>query len=271
MSSRSPHARNATAWFRLGNIDVTTTVLVVGLGILSVLAAVIAPTLPGWLAFHISPVLQGQVWRVVTWPFANFISFGTLISLLMLWYFGRDLEETLGRRGMMWLLVGIWASFTLVSAGVGAVLPGGALAGMGLVQLAVLLLWSAEYPSRRFLFNIPAWVFGAFIVALQVLSYLAYRDWSSLVTLVLGMALVALVARRLGMLGEYRWLPGRPAQPRSARPAKPSRKERRASERRASDDARMDALLAKISEQGLHSLSDRERKELKDLSTRRRR
>ena len=55
-----------------------------------------------------------------------------------------------------------------------------------IVQFAVLLVWIAEYPDRRFLFNIPAWVFGLVLVALQVLQALAARDLGGLFSLLLG-------------------------------------------------------------------------------------
>ena len=46
-------------------------------------------------------VLDGQVWRVATWPQANDLSQGQaiwfVVTLVILWYFGSALERLLGR------------------------------------------------------------------------------------------------------------------------------------------------------------------------------
>ena len=60
--------------------------------------------------------------------------------------------------------------------------------------------------------------------------------------------------------------------PQAAAPRTPraARAEQKAAARQASDHERMDALLEKISEQGIHSLTPAERKELEALRERRR-
>lgn len=280
------------AWFRLGRFDVTSTVLLVLLGAIGVVASAFAPMLVEALLFEPRQVLQGQVWRAVTWPFVDFISLWSILTLVLLWYFGRDLENQVGRRPMLSLYVSLWAILTAVSFVVGLALGGGALASLRPIQLIVLLLWIAEYPKRPFFFGIPAWVVGAVLVALQVLSYIAARDGAGLVSLLVTFVVAALVARRFGLLSDLSWLPGRRGSgPRIAQgggvrapgpsgfgapgasrasAAPPSRAEQKAAARQASDAERMDALLEKISEQGIHSLTPGERKELEALRERRR-
>jgi len=139
-----------------------------------------------------------------------------------------------------------------------------------LTGAAVLLLWIPEDPTRRFLFNISAWAFGAFLLGLNVLTTIAARNWAALLALALSLVFVAMVARRVGLLADYSWIPGR----RSARPvgrthARSSARTTRSTRRAASDEDRMDELLGKISANGLHSLSKSERKELDKLRLRR--
>ena len=272
------------AWFRLGKLDVTSTMLVVLIGAVGVVASAFAPVLYQVGRFVPAEVLQGQVWRAVTWPFVDGISLWTILTLVLLWYFGRDLENQVGRRPMMSLYVALWAILTVVAFVVGLAMGGGAMAGLRSIQFIVLLLWIAENPRRPFFFGIPAWVVGAVLVALQVLSYIAIRDLAGLASLVVTFFVAAVVARRFGLLSDLSWLPGRRGSaprirqgggvraPQAAAPRTPraARAEQKAAARQASDHERMDALLEKISEQGIHSLTPAERKELEALRERRR-
>lgn len=261
-------------WFRIGRMHVTTTLLVVLAGLAGMLVCTFSGTLASAFVFLPAQVFQGELWRLFTWPLADVASIWSLLTFLMLWYFGTMLERDLGRNQMMRLFVTIWAVLTVVTGVFGVFLATG-LAGLGQVQFLILLLWIGEYPRARFLFNIPAWAFGAFLLALQVLQMLAVGAWGSLFSLAVSLLFVAIGARRVGLLSAYDWIP---ASPRPARPSRgaatsggtapsgPSRQERR----RANDEERLDQLLAKISADGLHSLSKRERKELEELRLRRR-
>ncbi len=263
-------------WFRVGRLEVGTVMLVVLGVVASWLAWVVAPGLPQALAYAPELLGSGQVWRLVTWPLANDLSLWSIISLFFFWYFGTDLERAIGRTPMAWLLVGIWGSLTAAATAVGLLLAGGwGLAGISVVQFAVLLVWIAEYPDRRFLFNIPAWVFGLVLVALQVLQAVAARDLGGLLSLLLGLALIAITARRVGLLSHFSWIPGavgsrRPRQ-RVRREPKVSRAQARQDARSMTDRERLDALLDQINERGLNSLTDAERKELLRLRDRLRR
>lgn len=274
MSSFFPTRDHAgDAWFRLGRIEMTTTNVAVLVGAVSMLVTLFVPGLGAALAYVPSQLLLGQVWSPFTWPLANGFDLWGVLSLFMLWYFGNDLERMVGRRSMLWLLVGIWGSLTLTTTLLGLLATDSMLAGLRMIQFSVLLVWIAEYPQRRFLFNIPAWIFGAVLVALQVLPLLAAGQFGSLLSFLLSLVLIAVVARRVGLLGELAWIPGR-GRPRASRPApapKPSRAQQRQTRRRVSDDERMDELLGKISAQGIHALSKSERAELEKLRERRRR
>ena len=74
-------------------------------------------------------LLMAQVWRVFTWPLADTVSFWSVLNLVFLWLFGRDLEAGIGRSRMAWLFVGIWLSITVSTSVVGTLLPGVGAAG----------------------------------------------------------------------------------------------------------------------------------------------
>ena len=265
------------AWFRLGRLDVTTTVLLVLAGAVGLVLSAFVPDLVSAGAFVPQRVLTGEIWRMATWPFFDRISLWPVIALALLWYFGRDLEARLGRAAMAALYVGLWATLTVVNFVLGVALGGGAMVGLGEVQFLILLLWIAEYPRRPFFFGIPAWVVGAVLVGIQVLGTILVRDLAGLLSLAVTAVVTVFLARGLGLLSDLSWLPGRrggtrrhPRLKASRRGAKPSRSEHRAA-RHASDSERMDALLEKISAEGIHSLTKAERKELDALRERRRR
>lgn len=274
----SPYATEDT-WFRIGRLQVTTTIAVVLLGAVGMLSWVFYTSMPSLLAYAPQLLSTGQVWRVFTWPMADGLSLWSILTLVMLWYFGSDLESRLGKIKMAWLFGGIWLGLTLATSITGFLFNAWFAAapqlvwigGMSTVQLVVLLIWIAEYPTRRFFFSIPAWVFGSVIVLLQVLQYVGMRQWPMLVNLVLSLILVAIVARSLGLLTDYAWIPGGNQLPRPRKTAATStRAQQREHRRRMSDDERMDELLDKINAQGLHSLTKSERAEMLKLRERRR-
>ncbi len=269
-------ARNSVGdpWFRIGRLEVGTVMAVVLSVVASWLAYVLFPPVIGLLGYVPELVIEGQAWRLVSWPMANGLGLWGIISLFLLWYFGTDLEQVVGRKPMAWLLVGIWASLTAAATLVSFLLGEGyALAGINIIQFAVLLIWIAEYPDRRFLFNIPAWVFGLVLIGLQVLQSLAMRDLGGLLSLALALVLIAIAARRSGLLSAYRWIPGAPRarQPRAARQPRSSRASQRQAGRTISDRERLDQLLDQINDQGIGSLTDAQRRELLRLRERLRR
>ena len=269
-------ARNSVGepWFRIGRLEVGTVMAVVLSVVASWLGYVIFPLLPSLLEYVPGLVVEGQAWRLVTWPMANTLGLWGIISLFFFWYFGTDLEQVVGRKSMAWLLVGIWASLTAAATIVSVLLGEGyALGGFNIIQFAILLIWIAEYPDRRFLFNIPAWVFGVVLVGLQVLQALAMRDLGGLLSLALGLVLIAIAARRSGLLGAYRWIPGAPRAraPKAPKQSRTTRAAAKQSSRAMSDRERLDELLDQINDQGIGSLTDAQRKELMRLRERLRR
>jgi len=275
-------------WFRIGTLDVGTTVLVVILAIVSLVVFAVEPLdkpLMNALAMKPEAVLEGQVWRVATWPFSCLvITIWTALDIFFLWYFGSDLESNLlGRSRMLWLLTGFTLALALLGVALHALVQlDGWMFGLSQLQLMVLLAWVAEWPQRRFLFNIPAWVFGAVIVGIQVLQLLGAREWFLLLNLLLGIVLCALVARAVGMLADHKWIPNlrwrrkRERRSRRAHPAGrgevvtgPWQPRVAPTPPVSRDQARIDALLDKINHAG--SLTEAEQRELRELSERRRR
>jgi len=275
-------------WFHLGRVEVTTTVLVVVLAIASFIVWALEPAskpIQNHLTLDSTAVTNGQVWRLITWPIAcpNGLGIFSIIAVALFWYFGTEIEALLGKKKMAWFLglitVGLgllWVAVLEVSGSTGA------LSSLNQLELMVLLVFIAEYPNRRFFFNIPGWVIGVVIIAYSMLVYLGQGNYLLLINFVLGLALTALVARSMGLLAEIRGVP-RVAVRRKRRTRK--QKKRSASGPTvvqgpwqgpqspvvSRDQAALDALLDKIHAHGMDSLTDQEREQLLVLRDRLRR
>lgn len=265
-------------WFRIGTLDVNTTVLVAGVcAAMWIPIAVFYPMLHEALRFEPDAVKHGELWRLVTWPLANVPGLWSALTLVFFWYFGRMLEEHLGRAKMMKLLVTLALSLSVLALAISLVFfsPDPIMQGIDSIELIVVLLFIAEFPHVRFFFNIPGWVFGVAIVAIQALQLIALRGWLYLLLLLLGLLVGAVVARAFGLLAEYKQVP---QVARGPRPRKPKAKRGQgsvvsgpwagSSSQSSSDRAKLDALLDKIGEGGMGSLSKAEIKQLEVLRRR---
>lgn len=276
----SNHPGDRESWFRIGSLDITTTTLVTIMSVAGFFTYLFGGAIAEALILYPHDVRSGQLWRLVTWPIANYPDIWTVLNLFFFWYFGSELERTLGRDRFARFLLWLTLALGLLALGLSTLFWSGrpVLAGIGAVELVVVLLFIAENPHVRFFFNIPGWVIGAVLVALPVLQLLTVPDLLGLLNLLLGLAIAAVLARQFGLLAEHAWLPAvrrRPRRPRARsarkRPATPGTVTQGpwlSAGRAGSDQARLDALLDKISESGIESLSSRERDELMELRRR---
>lgn len=294
-----PERRNASdPWFRIGTLDVTTTMLVV---LASVAAMFVwAASQEAWLNLALLPesVRSGEVWRLLTWPLANQPGIWEVLTLAIFWYFGREIEGLLGRTrfAVMLVLLAVVPGIVGTALGIGEF-------GLRAVELAIFLIFIAEYPYTRFFFGIPAWAIGAVIVGIQLLQYLGLRETERIVVLFVTIAVAALTARSMGLAQSLPWIPKIPYPGRGGGSGTPRRKRRAprragtsgggavvegpwgASSRsgpvrgaplpqppRPADDPRdqaeLDHLLDKISASGMDGLSGEEKRRLNELSKR---
>ena len=277
----------------MGTLDVGTTWLVVFISIAGLLAyAVGGYPLEQYLAFQPDTSwIAAHPWTLVTWPFAYVHpSFWDVASIFFLWYFGRDLESSvLGRAKLAWIYLIATLAYAVILWGLVELQPSWftVFYGLSLLQLSVVLLWTAEWPRRMFMFSIPAWVFGLALAGIQVIQLLGDRNWGYLFSFLGGLAVIGFAARQYGALGEYAWIPRLPG----AGPRRPRTRRRKSAQNTVvagpwdgtrpthtptpppvnRDALRMDELLDKISAHGTESLTAGERRELEELRLRRRR
>ncbi len=278
-------------WFRIGQIDVTTTVLVV---ILCVVSMFVWAADPGTLRFLVlipDDVRGGQLWKLATWPLANEPDIWRAFTIAIFWYFGREIEGLLGRNRFAVLLLAL----AMIPGAVATLVDVPGLAGLELVELGVFLVFIAEYPFARFFFGVAAWTIGAIVVGIQVLQYLGRREEELLLVLLVTIATAGITARTMGLAQSLPWIPALPIGPGASGRSKRSRPARRGrsggdvvagpwsssgrggpqplpqpptSAADAADHAELDALLDKISERGMDGLTGDEKRRLNELSKR---
>jgi membrane associated rhomboid family serine protease len=262
-------------WFRIGTVDVNTSLLVALMCGVSLFVWAVSPDALLYLALLPDEVKHGQVWRLFTWPLWNKPdNIWTVLTIVMLWYFGKELERMIGRVKFAVLLV----LLAVVPGIVGVLLnvPQGEIRS---VQIAVFCLFVAEYPNVRFFFGVPAWVFAAVIVGIEVLQLVGLRESDRILLLMVSLATAALAGRAFGLLAAYGWIPrlaGSGPHSSSGSGGAKSRRKTGGSKGRdfdrvvtgpwggpsPADQTEMDRLLDKMNSVGL---SDTERRRLTEL------
>jgi membrane associated rhomboid family serine protease len=278
-------------WFRIGTLDVGTTMLIVLVSVVSLIVFAVEPVdkpIQLALAMVSDHVAHGQLWRLVTWPFANlYVNVWVAVSIFFFWYFGTELERAIGRVRMAVLFLGTSVLTgivgCLIDLSMVGTFNGGGLAGLSNLGLLMALVFIAEYSHVRFFFGIPGWVVGLVLVGIQVIQLLGYRFLVDLFTFLCSLVIVAVMARSVGLLTERAWIPavavakvrGRRSRRKAQRPTGPTVVQGPWQPPEAPpvsrDQAELDALLDKISESGMDSLTDHEREQLLVLRDRLRR
>ena len=284
-------------WFRIGTFPVSTTAFVVGLGVVSMIVTAAEGQygplyrnlvlLSEDLTFRGMPlgsVLEGEVWRLVTWPIPNEISFWTIILFAIFYMLGSQIESLLGRWRFAFFLVALTVIPAVVVTAL-EVLTGvsGGVAGLRMVEVGVLVAFAAQYAHARFWPGIPGWVIAIVIVGLDVLQYTSNRNWFALIVLACTVAVALFSIRAFGYATDLTWIPKLSLASSSGQLSDSARLSRSRRRGRGRDHLRavptrdesvtpeIDALLDQVASQGLDSLTRKQRKQLEAHARRLRR
>ena len=213
------------------------------------------------LTFNTQDTLRhGEIWRCFTYAFVNPPDPWFIISLVMLYIFGRDVEQYLGRRGFVRLYLGflLLGPSLLLAASLVTGQPY-ALA-QSWANFAIFLAFAALYPNAQLIFQIPAKVFAWVLLGISVLQLLAGRQWPEMLVL-LATAFLAYYAIRHGSALNLDFISR--LRPVSRRGKAPRLRVVKNPDDEPVDPHRIiDPLLEKISRDGLASLTRREREQL---------
>jgi membrane associated rhomboid family serine protease len=278
-----PEPRRRDGWFRIGSLDVTTTALLVGLGVVSMFLYAASKSTFNKLVFFPFFVRDGEVWRLVTWPIANPpSSIFVILTLVFFWFFGHRIEEMVGRMRFT-LMIGL---MTVVPAAIVSAIGSFEAStapevGLGLLGTGLLVVFAADQPNAPFFFNIPAWIIAAVFVGIDILQFMADRYWGTISLLLLVIFTALVTMRQFGHLDRLTFIPqftgSKPSSGARRSSAKPARRQKQTRDfdrvvtsgpwtgPSPADQAEMDRLLDKMNSVGL---SDAERKRLSELGKR---
>lgn len=223
------------------------------------------------LTFSVSGVLAGKVWQLFTYAFIHIPSspfalvFFALEMYFGLFVFGREVEKFLGRKtfGLIYLALTLFTPVLILALSfISSYQP--TLLGSSLLHSLIFVVFATIYPNAQVFFGIPAkWIVGV-IAAGYGLFCLAAHQWGQL-TVTWASMLAAYFSARLAGVGDGFDLLGairsRFPQREPATPARPKTKPL-SRPHPTEDEATMesvDAVLEKISQQGLGSLTAGER------------
>lgn len=223
-------------------VSMVVTAILIALGFQGMLAS---------LDFQSMEVFRGQLWRVLTYGLVNPPSLWFVLELLMIVWFGREVEKFFGRRQFLALYAGLYLIAPAVHILAGMRRPtafAGEAGGFGLfIAFAVLS------PNAVMFFNVLAkWVAVVFL-GIYSLQYLAAHDWLGLVDLAGASGFAFLFVR---------YQQGRIVLPSFSRPRRRVQAPVDLRPKVSSAMAEADALLDKVARSGLSSLTAKERARL---------
>jgi membrane associated rhomboid family serine protease len=211
-----------------------------------------------WLPFGSAAVLRGEVWRVATYGLLNPPSLPFAVDMLMIVWFGREVERFFGRRTFLQLYAGVYLLSPLLFTLIGLWWPMNLAGETG--AFALFIAFATLFPNAPMIFNVLAKWAAWILVAIFTLMALAANDWTTLVSLwaTVGFA-YAFVRYKQGRfaLPSFR-LPTRKPKLRVLPDLEPPA----AKSPKVASMAEVDALLDKIARSGMASLTAKERAKL---------
>jgi membrane associated rhomboid family serine protease len=264
ITHRSPENYDPITW--VGRVPVYATTIIVALYVVSMVGVAIALASGaeaglGKLTFNTESVLRGgELWRCLTYAFVNPPDPWFIISLVMLYIFGRDVEQHLGRKGFVRLYLGFLLLGPSLLLAAALVSRQSLSISQSWANFAVFLSFAALYPGAQLLFQITAKIFALVLLGISVLQLLAGRQWVEMMVL-LGTAFLAYYAIRHGSALNLDFISRlRPVSNRSKIPR--LRMVKNPEDETVDPHRIIDPLLEKISRNGLSSLTRREREQL---------
>jgi hypothetical protein len=217
----------------------------------------------GWLEFNNAAVLQGEVWRVLTYGLVNRPSLQFVIDMFMIVWFGRELEKFFGRVVFFRLYACVYLVTPILFTGLGFWFPLELSGETG--AFALFIAFATLYPNVALMFNILAKWAALILVGIFTLMALAYHDDVGLLSLwaTSGLAFV-FVRYQQGAITLPKFRLGRRQPKLRALPDLPAKKSSPVTLAPKTDAtmAEVDALLDKIAKSGMSSLTPKERAKL---------
>jgi membrane associated rhomboid family serine protease len=214
---------------------------------------------------------EGQVWRFFSYitfdpSFVTQRSLWFLISMLMLYFFGREVEQFVGRRHYLLLYASVVLIPAILYSVVGLFFPLGYYLNSGDLFFGIFVAFATIYPGVMPSMWLPvtARVLMWILLAISTLVDLMVRDFGAIFMLWTCSATAFLVMRLVGAGHGLNWLTDWLDERRNRRLAR-NRQFKVVREKKATES--LDAILDKISKHGVASLNSQERAVLEEART----
>jgi len=251
--------------FVVGNVRVDLTILLVAVHTLAMAlaAGLSAAGLGEWVKHAVytpAALQQGHVWTLLTYPFVHDIrqeGIWFAMEMLMLFWFGREVESAIGRKPLAFLYATLAVGPALILAGLTPWLGSALLAGSGTISFAIFLAFCALHPGAQFFFGLSARWVGWILLGVYSLTYFAGRDWAGGIQMWVCAFLAVLWVRQ----GGVQW-----PKISFASKTKTQAKKKTTTRKPVSSIPveKVDAILEKISKEGMGSLTAAEKKLLEE-------
>ena len=133
------------------------------------------------LIFLSDRVLQGEVWRGITYGLVNPPSLWFVINMLMIVWFGRELERFFGRRLFLRFYAGLYLLLPVLFTAIGLARPTHLAGESG--GFALFVAFATLHPNAPMIFNLLAKWVAAILIGIYTLMALSSHDWMQLVSL----------------------------------------------------------------------------------------
>jgi hypothetical protein len=252
------------AWiggYALFAAHMVVVVFVASMIVTAILRGVHADHVLSLLSFTSVDVLRGQVWRVFTYGLVNPPSLWFAIDMLMIVWFGRELEKFFGRRTFLTLFGCLYFLSPLLLSIVGLVRPTYLAGQTG--GFALFIAFATLYPNIALLFNLLAKWVAIILVGLYSLMAFSANNNVQLITLwaTTGFAF-AFVRHQQGRFTLPSFKLPRNEPKLRVLPDARSKQTPASKVPREDPMAEVDALLDKIARSGISSLTAKERAKL---------
>jgi membrane associated rhomboid family serine protease len=250
-------------------VDVTTLLTAVHVFSMLVVAVMLTMGQSAWgalLQFRTDFLFTGHVWSLVTYPFFHNITEESVffaLEMLMFFWFGREVERFIGRSAFAWfyaLLVLLPpVGLAAIRLALPSLIPNVPLYGASVIHFAVFVGFVIIYPNAQLLFGIVAKWMAVVLLGLFSIVCIANHAWFSLSHLWLTVGVAWSMLRMAGVGGGFEWFNWYQTWRMEKNEKRVQARRQRHQRARREAEQSVDAILEKISQQGMASLTPAER------------
>lgn len=250
-------------------VDVTT--LLVGLHITTMLVIALLLTLSrgAWVEpfiYRTDLLISGRVWSLFTYPLVHNITEESIffaVEMLMFFFFGREVERFIGRNAYCWFYILLAllppVALSALHALAPSVITAESIYGSSTLHFAVFVGFAIIYPNMPLLFSIQAKWLAIVLLGISSVIHLAGHNWFHLCFLWISIASAWSMLRMAGVGGGFTWVNWLQSWHFQRHERKVEQRRQRHRKAALQAEESVDAILDKISREGIGSLTPSER------------